>query len=303
MDFLENKKGIGILGINIVYLITAILLLTVGSYFQYKDLEKGLLITEYILVFLPPLIYVRMRGERIQKVFRLNKIKLKYVFLIMIITILIYPLALFLNLIFMTLLSFFGNLKPFPIPTAQNLKEYFVFMAIISISAGICEEVFFRGLVMYGYGRLGKVHAIIISALLFGLFHFNIQNFAGPVVLGLVFGYLVYKTDSLFAGIIGHATNNGIAVTLGFITTKGVAVNNQMPNTMELLKATFSMGIIAIITGWGAFLLAKKIKEDKKFRQNQNIKTKRYPIHFYIPILITIILYICVGYIQLKEIM
>ena len=114
----------------------------------------------------------------------------------------------------MTIISFLGNLNIPQLPMATNKSEYVKLLFIISVSAGICEEIFFRGFVLSGYERMGKRRAIIFSAILFGFFHFNIYNLAGPIILGLIFGYLVIETGSIFAGMIGHMVNNGFAVTL-----------------------------------------------------------------------------------------
>ncbi|QZY56274.1 type II CAAX endopeptidase family protein [Crassaminicella profunda] len=315
---MEKKDTIGVLGINILYLVTALLLLTVGYYVQSKDIKSGLIITEYILVLLPPLIYIKLKGDSFKRVLRLNKLKGKHILTIVGITIFVYPVALFFNLIVMTVLSTLGKIQPPPIPTANNIGEYFVLMLIIAMSAGICEEVFFRGLVMRGYERFGQVNAIVLSALLFGLFHFNIQNFAGPMILGLVFGFLVYRTDSIFAGIVGHMTNNGIAVTFGFLLNyfnsklpkPNVEVQNQMSSTMQLIFATIFMGMIAVVAGSIAYFLIRMIIKETKsvsYRINNevenNVEPKKMSIFIFTPILLTVIIFIYVAYIQLKYIM
>lgn len=314
---MDDRKEINILGINILYFITAILLLTVGYYVQNRDVKTGLIITEYILVLLPPLIYIKFKGASFKRVLRLNKLKVKHIFIVIIVTILTYPIALFFNLIVMTFISTLGTIEPPDIPTANNVGEYFILIVIIAMSAGICEEVFFRGFVLRGYEKFGKINGIIITALLFGLFHFNIQNFAGPVVLGIVFGFLVYETDSLFAGIIGHMTNNSIAVTLGYLfnlaknqlSKQNIDTMPQMPNTTSLIMATFSIGIIAIITGIGVYFLINIIKKDTKNRQydiyieDENIeKYNKISGFVFTPILLTVIIFIYVAYSQLKYI-
>ncbi|MCT4619604.1 MAG: CPBP family intramembrane metalloprotease [Marinisporobacter sp.] len=318
---MEKKDEIGLLGVNILYLITAILLLTVGYYVQSKNIKSGLIITEYILVLMPPLIYIKLKGDSFKRVLRMNKLKGKHALIVMGITVLIYPVALFFNLIIMTVLSTLGKIEPPPIPTANNMSEYFVLMLIIAMSAGICEEVFFRGLVMKGYEKLGQINGIVLSALLFGLFHFNIQNFAGPVVLGLVFGFLVYRTNSIFAGIIGHITNNGIAVTFGFLMNyihsklpeTNIDMQPQMPNTMQLIFGTVFMGMIAVLTGAIAYFLIRIIIKDTKniyssmddYVENEenNIEGKKMSLFVFTPIFLTGIIFIYVAYMQLQYIM
>jgi membrane protease YdiL (CAAX protease family) len=312
-----------ILGINILYLVVALLLLTVGAFVQYRDVKTGLIITEYVLVLLPVILFLKIKGESIKEVLRLNPLRAKHGVLIVLITILSYPVALFFNLIAMTILSTFGKLEQLPIPMADNFKDYIILMLIISVSAGICEEVFFRGLMMRGYERLGKANAIALTAILFGVFHFNVQNLLGPIVLGLIFGYLVYQTNSLYAGIIGHMANNGFAVTLGygliqFQKILGNAVDagaQAMPNTIQLAMATLVIGFIAVLGGGAAFMLLRIIIQDTaqmEYREgsgeillNEHIeellpKVKMSMVSF-IPVFITLIIFVFLGYMQIQR--
>ncbi|ABR47800.1 Abortive infection protein [Alkaliphilus metalliredigens QYMF] len=265
---MDNK--LKVLDANILYIIGAFLFITLGSYFQGRSLLSGLIITQYILILLPPLIYLKGKAFSIKKTMRFNRISFKHGMLVTLITLLMYPTAIFANALMMTLMSFVGNLNIPALPTATSGGEYIVLMVIISVSAGICEEVFFRGFILSGYERLGQRKAIIISAVLFGLFHLNLYNLAGPIVLGLVFGYLVILTDSIYAGIIGHTVNNGFAVTLGFAINRLIErTPNVVDSEPEIISTTTALlfnvmffGIIAIATGYVALRLVRIIKKD-----------------------------------------
>lgn len=313
-----SSDRFNILEVNIFYLAVAILLLTFGAYFQGLNIKTGLLITEYILVLLPILAFLKFKNMNIKKVLRLNKLRIKHGFVVIAITLFTYPVALFFNLIMITIISMFDSIKPLPIPTANNFEEYIGLFFIIAISAGICEEIFFRGLLLSAYESKFKDKAVIISAVLFGLFHFNLQNLLGPIVLGLIFGYLVYLTDSIYAGIIGHITNNGLAVTLAYIMNvlnqklhlqEGINSEQVMSNTFQLFAATLLVGFIAIVTGLFVYLLIKVIKNDiaKKYKKEfaeewryeydiENISKNK--ITYYIPIVIILIIYGIISYIQ-----
>ena len=310
----ENRR-IGIRGINTLYFSTALLLITFGAAFQAKDVLKGLLFTEYILVLLPPLIYIKLKGDSLKGVLRLNRLRLKHGVLVILITVLSYPVALFFNLVGMTLMSTFGEIIQPPIPTAENLQEYLILMLVIAVSAGICEEVFFRGLILRGYEGLGPAKAIVISSVLFGIFHFNLQNLLGPIVLGLIFGFLVYRTDSIFAGILGHITNNGVAVTLGYIANIAnerlldqnvESIQGAMPGTLQLVGATFVVGIWATVSGLGAYLLLRVIiRETEKTIQvlaEDAVLKPKVSFFAYVPIILTLILFVFFGYLQIMQI-
>lgn len=320
------KKGkITILEANILYFAGALLLVFIGSYVQSVNIKSGLLITEYILVLLPVIVVLKLKHIGLKTFLRFNKLRLKHGLIIALATVFLYPVALFFNLIMLTLLSYFGlNVEPLPIPTANSLIEYIILFFIIAISAGICEEVFFRGLLLRSYEEKYKMAGIAITAVMFGIFHFNLQNLFGPIILGLVFGYLVHITDSIYAGIIGHIVNNGFAVTLMYVFNilkeklskyGNIAPENAIPDTMQLLAATITIGFIAAITGGLAYLLIRIIKKDMSMNVNQyfdhessveymvndqytTIREEKFTFFKYIPIFLVVAMYTIFSVLQ-----
>ncbi|AKL94484.1 abortive infection protein [Clostridium aceticum] len=317
-----EEKRLRLVDANILYLIGAILFFTLGFYFQSLSLKWGLIITQYLLILLPPIIYLKMKKIPIKKTMRFNKISIKHSILVVFITLFMYPAAVFANALFMALMSMLGNLNIPELPTATNPTEYIVLMFIISVSAGICEEVFFRGFILPGYENLGTKKAIIISSILFGIFHFNLYNLLGPIVLGLVFSYLIILTNSIYAGMIGHIVNNGFAVTLGYVLNKfaGFLEESQeaapeISTTLALLINVLVFGMIAIITSYLAFRLIKIIKKDREKqknlleRNNLQEEDEKYEktIHSvslgdFIPLLLVLPLFLLIAIIQIREI-
>ena len=312
---MTEQKRLRVLDANILYLVGAILFWTIGVYFQSKDLQTGLIITQYIIILLPPIIYIMAKRLSVKEVLKLNKISFKHVFLIICITILVYPAAIFGNALLITIISLLGNLNIPQLPMATNRGEYLVLIFIISISAGICEEIFFRGFILSGYERMGKKKAVIFSAILFGIFHFNIYNLLGPIILGLVFGYLVLETGSIFAGMVGHIVNNGFAVTLGYIlnlaadfipgTDAAGEMAVDMSVSLAMLVSTIMFGIISVITLSIAYQLMKIIKRDRE-KSGLEIYDKVGETDVkkaeFIPLIFTGILFIIVIAIQIREI-
>lgn len=94
----------------------------------------------------------------------------------------------------------------------------------LSFAIGICitspvwEELLFRGLIQSSIGRrYGIRSAIIFSSLLFSLGHV-IPAMVFPLFLGsLVAGWTVYRTKSIFSGIMIHFIGNTIAVVYLFV--------------------------------------------------------------------------------------
>ncbi len=81
--------------------------------------------------------------------------------------------------------------------------------------APINEELIFRGILLRKNGAVFKmIPCIIIQALLFGLMHMNPAQSAFTFVLGLAYGYIGYKFDSVIPCIICHIINNGFAMLI-----------------------------------------------------------------------------------------
>ena len=79
----------------------------------------------------------------------------------------------------------------------------------VGVGAPIAEELLFRGLVIRPLERYGKRFAIIVSALLFGLFHGNLIQAPYAALVGLILGYVAVEYSIGWA-IVLHMFNNMI---------------------------------------------------------------------------------------------
>jgi membrane protease YdiL (CAAX protease family) len=80
----------------------------------------------------------------------------------------------------------------------------------------ICEEILFRGFVQTGVlAQTASVPVgLLVSALLFGIFHLDPWRLAGVFVLGLFFGWLRQESGSLWPPVVAHALNNALSIGL-----------------------------------------------------------------------------------------
>lgn len=90
--------------------------------------------------------------------------------------------------------------------------------AAVAILAPVAEEMVFRGailrtlLTMCGSGR--HWWAIVVSAMVFGAVHFNMVQFVNATLLGLLLGWLYFRTGSIAPGILFHFVNNSVSFGL-----------------------------------------------------------------------------------------
>ena len=97
------------------------------------------------------------------------------------------------------------------------MKEPWGYVAV-GILAPLAEEVVFRGAILRTLlGIMSKKNhwvAIFISAAVFGLAHFNEAQFINALLMGLLLGWMYYRTGSLVPGILLHWVNNTMAYVL-----------------------------------------------------------------------------------------
>lgn len=77
----------------------------------------------------------------------------------------------------------------------------------------IAEELLFRGIVLRTLRPWGKQAAILISALVFGLYHGNVAQIPFAFAVGVVLGYVAVEFSITWA-IVLHIINNMIIVDL-----------------------------------------------------------------------------------------
>ncbi|SMP66136.1 ABC transporter permease subunit/CPBP intramembrane protease [Anoxynatronum buryatiense] len=83
----------------------------------------------------------------------------------------------------------------------------------IAVTPGICEEILFRGFAFRPLeAKWGPKAAILITALLFALVHMDFIRLIPTFLLGLAFGYVTWKTRSIYPAMALHILNNGLAL-------------------------------------------------------------------------------------------
>lgn len=249
---------------GILFSSAVILLLTIGPRVQGKELYSGIFITELILILLPSVMLLIIYKYNILKTLRLNSPGIMNIITIIFIMLFAIPIAgalNFLNLILIKLV--FGKTMIIQPPAAETGIGLLLNIFIIGTLPAICEEVMFRGVLQKSFREYGTVKAILFTAFLFGLFHMDFQKLLGTFLLGALIGYIVYRTDSLFSGMVAHFTNNSFGVIMAFILNKLNTVVNpgfdSIPDSAQDLDiSVFSQlpgnQLIITIIVWMVFL-------------------------------------------------
>lgn len=132
----------------------------------------------------------------------------------------------------------------------DNPSGFFGFLlSLLStpIVPALVEEFACRGLVLGILRKYGDGFAVIVSAILFGLMHGNFDQMPFAFMVGLVLGYIVVKTESLWVAVAVHAANNFVSVAFTYILC-GFSLNAQNIIYSLYLMAALTAGIIAAVT-------------------------------------------------------
>jgi len=211
------------------YIIVFIFLLFFAPFLQTWNFEFGMILTQVVFILLPALWFWRRYRVNQVAYARLYPLQVRFIPAIILLSASMWLL----NIVFATgLVSGLMELGFEPvvaIEPPQSFQQYLIYIIILSVFAGICEEVFFRGTIMPAMEGYGLVPAIVLSSLLFALFHGSFLSLISTFVLGVVIAVIVIKTNSLWGGILYHMLNNFYAATFLYLAGQYETVADVEP--------------------------------------------------------------------------
>lgn len=171
-----------------------------------------------------------------------------------------------------------GSAVPNVLLDATSSVNMWLMAVYMVICAPIMEEYVFRKLIVDKTVRYGQGVAVMVSGLMFGLFHGNLNQFVYAFVLGLFLAFLYVKTGNLKITIALHMMINFVG---GIVSSwlmrmidlteyeelmqkmdwKGMTVYVQHNLTGILAYAAFSLFVFGMMIAGGILLivcLAKK---------------------------------------------
>ena len=232
-----------------------------------SDLVSTLLIQVVILLAIPFLLYkilFKKSTKQISQDFGFKKLSAKAILICFGIGALAFVLNLFVSNFFSNLLHSIGyNPQGTGSGSGYNTFPKFLYGVFsVAILPAICEEFLHRGLVLRGASDVvGFKKAIVISSVLFGLMHLNIQQFFYATILGLLMGLVATMTRSIWPAIIMHFCNNFINVFLSYAETSNLfgfsidsAINTLAGQSVLMYFIVSALIIFLVVTGIVALL-------------------------------------------------
>ena len=157
--------------------------------------------------------------------------------------------------------SFFDSFGvDYDVDFGENPQGIFGFLLSFTATVlvpGLVEEFANRGLILGILRKFGDGFAVVVSALIFGLLHGNFEQIPFAFLVGLVLGYIVVKSESLWLAVAVHAFNNFISVFFDYaLASLSVTAQNIIYNVFLML---------CLLSGIIALILTKRGTEDFKF--------------------------------------
>jgi membrane protease YdiL (CAAX protease family) len=133
--------------------------------------------------------------------------------------------------------SMYGNLLQ-----VHNPLDAIIVIAAVSLTPAVCEEVMFRGFIQKSFElKFKPFFGALITAVFFGIYHFNPYALIPLIGLGFFFGYAAYKSNSILVPIVLHFINNFAAIILYFIFGSDELIQNKSITDGELTNALFNI--------------------------------------------------------------
>ncbi|MFR9620829.1 MAG: CPBP family intramembrane glutamic endopeptidase [Rikenellaceae bacterium] len=127
-----------------------------------------------------------------------------------------------------------------PQQSTPNGRGIYMLLSLVVV-APIFEELLCRGVILEAIRKKrGALAGCVISALIFGIMHFEPQSALNAFIVGILLGYLYLRTNSIFAPILLHAVNNALAY---FLLIFGLAETS----ISELINNEYIYSIIYIV--------------------------------------------------------
>ncbi|MEE0914275.1 MAG: type II CAAX endopeptidase family protein [Ruminococcus sp.] len=239
-----------------------------GSNIESVPIYYITIFSSVISAFIPGLLYFLLSNTRISDVIQTNYVKPSTFFPLIFLGMGVAMIANYAADIVANNFSIFGleNQIDFSSPS-ETLEEIILYVVSTAIVPAFAEEFAFRGVLMGSLRKYGDAFAIIVSAVIFGAMHGNIIQIPFAFILGLIFGFITCKTNSIFPAITIHFTNNFYAVILDILQTSNTLTDRKFVVINYIIVFVFCA--LAILS---FFYLIKKDRNFFKMTSNDGVK-------------------------------
>lgn len=251
-DTSETKKKKNIIStkhVNLLFLtivVTHILIVAMMFLFPNFLRSDGVMsiILGQLIVAVPTILFLLYKKIEVRNLFVFRKIKFTTVLLIILYMFLVMPLTSLLNAISQTV----STNVVMELTNEMVQYPFIVTWLLVGLLGPVVEELICRGIIYEGYKKhVSPVKAMIISALIFGMLHMNLNQMPYAFAIGILLVLLKEATGSIIAPMLFHIFFNSNSVILMYLIPQEML--NESANVAELMpnQLVITITILAII--------------------------------------------------------
>jgi membrane protease YdiL (CAAX protease family) len=241
---------------------------------QGVRIQTGL--AQIFLLLIPTLILARIQTKDLRSVFRIKVPRFKSVFFAII--------GVFALQQVLQVYLFFQDQIPLPhfvkpqvdeirklieeiyrvLIASHSVPELLFVILIVALIPSICEELLFRGLVQRNFEKSSPIKwlGIIVTGIIFGVYHLNPFSLIPLIALGIYFGYIVYKSDSILVAIIAHFFNNAVAVLASYFHIDDEMVGTLASGTVTIPVILGNFVVFSVIAAVSTIAFHYSVKPE-----------------------------------------
>lgn len=159
-----------------------------------------------------------------------------------------------------------------PIQNLINSTDLWLNLILISLIGPIFEEIIFRKILIDRTIKYGPLASILVSAIIFGLIHGNLNQFCYTVLVGGFFAYVYIKTGQIKYSIGLHIILNMLGSVLSMIVNNSAVNLSNAFNTTDLAILVFYFILILIALFVGIYTLVEYIQKKRKEKNSIDLK-------------------------------
>ena len=159
-----------------------------------------------------------------------------------------------------------------PIQNLINSTDLWLNLILISLIGPIFEEIIFRKILIDRTIKYGPLASILVSAIIFGLIHGNLNQFCYTVLVGGFFAYVYIKTGQIKYSIGLHIILNMLGSVLSMIVNNSAVNLSNAFNTTDLAILVFYFILILIALFVGIYTLVEYIQKKRNKQHRLDLK-------------------------------
>ena len=182
---------------------------------DWFDPAVATIVAQVGLILIPTLIFVWLTCQPPREIFKLRRISVGSGIKCFLVGLTCWPVLLFLGMLTQVLIAMVNPAQASGSTNvaSQGGSPWIIFLAL-TLVAPLCEEALCRGLLLGVYEKRFAAHAIWLVGILFAFLHPSLDQTLGAFFVGAVAGWVVYRTRSIWAGVLAHMGANLLPAAL-----------------------------------------------------------------------------------------